>query len=101
MLSIIFFLAIPQFFQTRGISQEQVAEISYSIASDPQPIHWLLLVAGIIIGLGVLASYFYIAAKIGRMVKDTGTFSDCVLSVVFAALSLIVFVFVSAIFSAI
>ena len=90
-MSAVFFFAAPQFFQARGISQYEVTSISYSIASNPQPVHWLLLIAGILMGLMVMASYFYIVAKIGRVVKDTGAFSDTMLAVVFAAMSFTVF----------
>ena len=99
--SVIFFFAVPQFFQKRGLSVQEVSSISYSIASNPQLIHWLLLIMGILVGLGVIASYFYIAAKIGKLVADTGAFSNAVLVVVFAAISFIIFSILTIAFAAI
>jgi len=100
-MSVIFFFAVPQFFQKRGLSVQEVSSISYSIASNPQLIHWLLLIMGILVGLGVIASYFYIAAKIGKLVADTGAFSNAVLVVVFAAISFIIFSILTIAFAAI
>ena len=98
-MSLLFFFAVPQFFQARGISQTEVAAISYAIASNPQFIHWAVLAAGLVIGLAIIASYFYIVAKIGKMAKDTGAFSDCVLAVVSATLSFIAFTLLISAFS--
>src|SRR3989344_2331201 len=101
LMSVIFFIGVPAFFQSRPLAPSDVAAISYIIASNPQPIHWVVLIIGMLIGLALIASYFYITMKIAKMVKETGTFSDCVLAVAFAAISFAIYAAFTLVFSGI
>ncbi len=97
-MSVLFFFAVPQLFQNKGMTSYEVFNAVYSIASQPQAIHWVVLIAGLLIGLGVAFSYLYIAAKISRLAKETSAFSDSLVAVIFAFASAVAFALISGFF---
>src|SRR3989344_4008533 len=100
-LSVVMFFGVPQLFAQKGLSAVEQFSAVYAIASNPQLIHWIVLIAGFLIGLCIAFSYLYIAAKIAKLTKETGRFSDSLLAVMFAVLSVVAFLLISGIFSGI
>ena len=101
LMSAVFFAGVPELFQKGGLTSIEMFNATYAISSNPQPNHWAVLGIGLLIGIGAAVSYLYIAAKIARLTKETGAFSDSVLAVIFAFISATTFFIISGFFQGI